>query len=114
MMFDVGQRAGSATLRLYGEFDVMISPWVADLISGILATRPRRLLVDVRQVSFVDSTAVNVLVRAAKQARQIETALAVVNPIEAVRLTFNLTGLDHILPIYDTLARADRGTLFSH
>jgi anti-anti-sigma factor len=114
MMFDVGQRAGSATLRLYGEFDVVTSPWVADLISGILATRPRRVVIDVGRVSFVDSTAVNVLVRAAKQARQIQTALAVINPVESVRLTFNLTGLDHILPIYDTLDRADCGTLFSH
>jgi anti-sigma B factor antagonist len=113
-MFDVGQRAGSATLRLCGEFDVVASPWLADLISGILATRPRRLLVDVGQVSFVDSTAVNVLVRAAKQARQVQTALAVINPIETVRLTFNLTGLDHILPIYDTLERVDCGSLFSH
>ena len=88
-----------------GEIDVHTAPSVDDALAA--AAGPRVAIVaDLTTVEFIDSTGLSVLVRALARARDDEGSLAVVAPTERVLKVLRLTGLDAVLPVFDTLDAA--------
>jgi len=59
----------------------------------------RRILVDLQRVSFMDSTALGVLVRGVRQLEQGNARVRVVLPRGTARRIFEITTLDTVLPI---------------
>jgi anti-sigma B factor antagonist len=55
-------------LTLSGELDVATAPDLEQVLEEILAQSPRRLLLDLDELTFVDSAGVSVLIRAKKAA----------------------------------------------
>jgi anti-sigma B factor antagonist len=51
-------------------------------------------------VTFVDSTALGVLIGATKQLQATDGALAIVCPHEKIRRVFQITGLDRVLAMH--------------
>ena len=89
-----------------GELDA----YVADELSAALgrADAETRLIVDLTSVSFMDSTALGVLVRSVRdrEGRGLETR--VVLPRGTARRIFELTALDQALPVSPSLEEAMR------
>jgi anti-sigma B factor antagonist len=46
-------------VSIAGELDISNVPDLADRVEGALAARPRRMVVDVSEVSFADSSAIS-------------------------------------------------------
>jgi len=57
------------TIRLFGELDLRSAREMQSALSEAVGDRTRELIVDLRKVSFIDSTALGALVRAAEQLR---------------------------------------------
>lgn len=74
---------------------------------GPVSTRPGcALIVDLTDVSFIDSTGLGVLVTALKHTREAGGSLDVVVAAPRVLKVLALTGLDVVIPLHATLDEA--------
>ncbi|MER6978821.1 STAS domain-containing protein [Streptomyces carpinensis] len=62
-----------------------------------------RFIVDLRRVTFMDSTGLGVLVGILKRIRTHEGELRLVITRREIHKIFQLTGLHHVFSIYDSL-----------
>jgi anti-sigma B factor antagonist len=102
----IDQEQEAAVLTAQGELDAYAAP---DLTSGLEeAGTPGPFVADLSRVSFMDSTALGVLVRALKDAAARGVAARVVLPRSAARRIFEITTLDRVLPVADSPSAALR------
>ncbi|XVQ11236.1 STAS domain-containing protein [Spirillospora sp. CA-255316] len=107
MDFDVNllRQDRCAVVRVRGEIDVVSrEPFEASMSEALEAGGP--MVVDMRQVTFCDSTGLNAIVTANKRAIERGTAIALVALPPRVRRVFRITAVDEFIPIYDTLREA--------
>jgi anti-anti-sigma factor len=87
-------------LMLTGDIDMSCSEEIGDLGVGTLEShRIRRLVVDLSEVTFMDSTGLNALVRMNRAASAQGKLLSLRYPPERVRKTLSITALDTVLRI---------------
>jgi anti-sigma B factor antagonist len=87
-----------------GELDAFVAP---DLTSALeRAGKTPRLVVDLASVSFLDSTALGVLVRSVREIRSRGGDVRVVLPAGTARRIFEITTLDRALPTAESRAQA--------
>lgn len=82
-----------------GEVDVYTAPTVRDAISKVLAAGHHNIVADLRDVGFLDSTGLGVLVGRLKAVRMLEGQMRVVITNPHVLRNFKITGLDNIFAI---------------
>jgi anti-sigma B factor antagonist len=88
---------GDAVLvTLTGELDLASSEAVRAHCEQALASRPRRLVIDMRGVAFCDSTGIEALIRARAAAAGQGARLEVVNVHGIALTTLEITG---VLPL---------------
>ena len=100
---------GTATLRLIGELDLGTGEQAE---AAIARTRGvERLVIDLRELTFVDSTGIQALLRADMTAREDGTELLLIRGPRAVARLFGLLELDAQLNVVDEVpeAAADEG-----
>jgi anti-sigma B factor antagonist len=95
----VSEHEGDTVLRAAGELDVNTAPELREQLARLINDGVRRIVVDLTDVSFVDSTALSVLVSALKRLRQADGDLALASPNPSVRRVFEITGLTRLFPI---------------
>jgi anti-sigma B factor antagonist len=81
-------------LAVSGELDLLTSPRLEEALGAVIeGERPARVVVDLKAVSFFDSSALNVLLNMQREASAHDVQLAVVasRPVERV---LTLTGVD--------------------
>lgn len=94
-----------------GELDVMTAPRLLTAIRGVLDSGRGVVVVDLSGISFLSSAGLGVLVDAAETAGEAAAARRarlrlVVDDQRPVLLPLKITGLDHTLALYDTVADA--------
>ena len=89
-------------LALAGEFDLSNATQLEDAIKEVERDRPALLVLDLRELTFMDSTGLRVMVSADARARDDARRLAVVQGPESVHRVFRITGLDDHLDIVET------------
>jgi anti-sigma B factor antagonist len=100
--FDTDQ--GVAVVTGSGELDAFVAD---DLTSALrTAAQTGRVLVDLSAVSFMDSTALGILVRAVRDVEGRRRAIRVVLPVGTARRIFEITTLDRVLPVAGSRADA--------
>ena len=83
-----------------GELDAFAAP---DLESAFLEVRGEvRVLADLARVTFMDSTALGVIVRSVRELAEEGAHVQVVLPVGSARRIFEITTLDRALPIAAT------------
>ena len=87
-----------------GELDAFVAPDLTATFSAI--ADDRRLIVDLTGVSFMDSTALGLLVRMVREAPERSAEVRVVLPRGAARRIFEITTLDRVLPVCASRAEA--------
>ncbi len=92
-----------------GEVDVFTAPDLDTELDGLIAAGSSRLVVDLSDVAFLDSTGLGVLVKALKHAREAGGWLHLVVTSDRIRKIFEITGLDASIPIFDTAQDAITG-----
>jgi anti-sigma B factor antagonist len=88
-----------------GEIDISTVSQMRECLFG-LAASGRPLVVDLDQVSFIDSTGLAALVGTAKRATACGGRLYAVCSQPKIRHLFGLTGLDCWIPLASTLGEA--------
>jgi len=91
-------------VRLAGEIDLYNADQVRAALAGAIAETPGRVVVDLSQVEFVDSTALGVLVEASSKLGG--SALLLAAPQLETRRALKVTGLDTHLPVHDSVGDA--------
>lgn len=90
---------GRATVVVCGEVDLYTADQLHAALAKAVESGARQLTVDLSLVGFLDSTALGVLIAAAKLL-PADDALDIVCPNEKIRRVFELTGLDGVFAIY--------------
>jgi anti-sigma B factor antagonist len=106
--FSVAQhREGSAGLvTVSGEVDVETAPRLRKAILAVLEEGGQDLVVDLRSVSFLDSTALGVLVAGLKRAREAGGDLQLVATGTHILRMLAITRLDAVFNVYPDLESA--------
>ena len=94
------EHAGFALVRVTGEFDLAAVEAVETAMLTVEARHPLVIL-DLRGVSFLDSTGLRAIVSADSRSREGGSELKIVRGSEAVQKLLYLAGLDKILPLID-------------
>jgi len=85
-----------------GEIDLFTAPELKQKLTDAIEGGKTRIVVDLSDTSFLDSTALGVLIGAVKRLRSREGALVIVNTDQNIAKTFEITGLDQIFTILST------------
>ena len=89
-----------------GELDLHTAELLREKLSDVLELGGRRVLLDLTGVSFMDSTAMSVLVAAAKALRSSSGQLVLVADDPRVTRVIEITGLGRVLRIESSLPEA--------
>jgi anti-sigma B factor antagonist len=102
----VVEQDGSATVvRLTGELDLYNAHEVRRALFAAAAESPERLVVDLSDVRFIDSTALGVLVEARRQLPNRRAFLLASPGLETSR-ALQISGLDRHFSVHGSLADA--------
>jgi anti-sigma B factor antagonist len=94
---DVEHCGRVVVVRASGELDAFAVP---DLEAAFAVLgQERRIVADLERVSFMDSTALGVLVRRVRELREVDAEVRVVLPRGTARRIFEITALDGALPV---------------
>jgi anti-sigma B factor antagonist len=91
-----------------GEIDLFTAPELKQVLTEAVEQGKSRVVVDLSETTFLDSTALGVLIGAVKRLRSREGALAIVNTDTNIAKTFEITGLDQVFTILPTRDEALR------
>ena len=91
---------------LEGEIDIYSAPEFKEVLVNSIEGGAHRIIVDLTEVTFIDSTALGVLVSGAKRVRPRNGNLDIVCSDENIIRIFEITGLDRIFGIYPSRVEA--------
>ena len=91
----------TAIVNVAGEIDLNTSSAFQQGLLGVLDESPRRIVVNLSGVSYMDSSGVASLVKLLSRVRRNGTSLRLCGLNERVRGVFEITRLDSVFEIYD-------------
>jgi len=83
---------GTALVNITGELDLSSVPGVEVALEAFLVASPDRVVLDMSAVTFMDSSGIAMLLRAAERVARLEVR----NPSDSVQLVLRTTGLTSI------------------
>lgn len=96
------QEHGNVVLvTVSGDVDVYTAAGLRDHLDRLIATGHRHLVLDLREVPFMDSTGLGVLVGRLKLTRLQKGSLRVACTVPRILRVFEITGLNQVLAVYD-------------
>jgi anti-sigma B factor antagonist len=90
----VESASDAAVVTVAGEIDIASAPELRDALTQAVRGSPRRLTVDLAQVSFIDSSGLNALASVTRESPDIEVVLA--SPSRQCRRVLEVSGLDRV------------------
>ena len=91
----------AVVIRLAGELDVYNADQVRAALTGAASAGPSRVVVDLGEVEFMDSTALGVLIEARRSLP--EGALRLASPQLETMRALKVSGLDRHLSLHDSV-----------
>jgi anti-sigma B factor antagonist len=92
--------------RVHGDLDLTTAPRLREQLVATLTSTATRLVLDLQDVAFIDSTGLGVLVGILKRTRTLGGDLRLVSTRPALRDLLRLTDLDQALRCFDDVASA--------
>jgi anti-sigma B factor antagonist len=96
---ETGRDGDAAWVRPLGELDLDTAPQLDQELAAVRATGADRLVLDMRALTFMDSTGLRLVIRWDTEAREQGFEFAIVPGPEVVQRVFRLTGMDEHLPV---------------
>ncbi|HEX5224651.1 MAG TPA: STAS domain-containing protein [Solirubrobacteraceae bacterium] len=84
---------GTAVVAVRGELDIQTVPQLQAVVAPVLAANPTRLVLDVQELAFVDSSGIALWVRWAGEVEELELR----EPSPLLRRVVSAMGLDRKL-----------------
>lgn len=100
LLLDVTERDGWAVLAVGGEVDVATAPRLRERLIELVNSGKHRIVVDLSDVDFLDSTGLGVLVGALKRVRSHDGDLALVCTESRILKVFEITGLTKVFAMH--------------
>lgn len=91
-----------AILKLAGRFDAFSAHKVEQLLKSITTSVPANAIIDLANVTFIDSTGLAILLQGLKRCQQQEGNLYLCNLQQPTRIIFELTRFDIVFSIFDS------------
>lgn len=102
----VAEVDGVPVVSISGEVDVATAPILRDRLQELAAGGASTVVVDLHQMTFLDSTGLGVLVGALKRCREGGGELRLVAPQPRILKLLDITGLMGVFSLHDTVAEA--------
>jgi anti-sigma B factor antagonist len=103
---------GHTVVKLCGELDIASAPYVREQLLVMLdRDRPHRLILDLSELEFMDSSGTAVLVNTERRARILGCTLALVAPQTAVSRVLRISGLDQYFLVLESFSAVDQAGL---
>lgn len=99
-------------LRIAGELDLVTSPVVETTLTDLLDVGWRQIVIDLRALSFLESTGLRTLIEATRCAHARDCVLTLIPGPHAVQRLFALTGTQHLFT-FDEKASGGKRTLLA-
>src|SRR4051794_22723416 len=101
----VEARDGGTVVRLGGELDLYNAPVLREALLAAAKAEPTRLVIDLAEVDFIDSTALGALVEV-RGRLAADAPLLLPAPQPETRRALQVSGLDRHLAVHDTVDAA--------
>jgi len=88
-------------MSVTGEIDLYTAPTLQSELMSALGPGSVKLIVDMSGVDFCDSTGINVLLAAHRQARERGGDLQLASPASATRKVLQVTGLETVFTVLE-------------
>jgi len=92
---------GGAVLAVSGEVDVATAPALRQAVVRAVDSRPSRVVIDLSAVSFMDSSALGVLISGYKYAQGAGVPMALASPAPGVYRLLRTSGMVEIFEVVD-------------
>jgi anti-sigma B factor antagonist len=102
-------RARSDVLPLKGEIDLHVSPSVTASLNAMIEKKPKRLVVDLSDVTYIDSAGLAALIEAMQKVEAYEGKFLLAGLQETVRSIFEISRLDQVFQIFPDVDAALAG-----
>ncbi len=87
-------------LEISGSFDIYTASSVREWLDQKASEIPANIVIDLSDVHFINSTALAILIRGMKQAREQDGDICLCGLQQPVRMVLELTQLDKVFEIY--------------
>jgi anti-sigma B factor antagonist len=104
-VLSVESKDGIAIVQLAGELDLYNAPDVRTALQQATADGPERVVVDLSEVEFIDSTALGVLIESRSKMTNGRAFLLAAPGLET-RRALKISGLDRHFAVHDTVPAA--------
>jgi len=101
----IRRESGAVVVALAGELDLYNANDVREALVGVTSEEPARLVVDLADVTFIDSTALGVLIEARSRMANRRAFLLAAPGMETQR-ALEISGLDKHFSIHDSVDQA--------
>jgi anti-sigma B factor antagonist len=98
---EVRNHGRAAVISVSGELDLASSPALQEELDRLASSDTDLLIIDLRELDFMDSTGLSVLVRAHQRAEEHGRQLAMVKGPQQVQRLLSLTGVGDRLRLVD-------------
>ncbi|HOJ94128.1 MAG TPA: STAS domain-containing protein [Fervidobacterium nodosum] len=106
-MFDFTKHGDISVIKLNGDLNISNSMDFKDwIISEFLDKKIVKILLDMSDIKSLDSFALGVLIGIYKRVILAGGRLCILSPNENIKRLFEITGMDKLLKIYNTLSEA--------
>jgi anti-sigma B factor antagonist len=102
------RRDRSEVLPLKGEIDLHVSPSVTASLNAMVEKKPRRLVVDLSDVTYIDSAGLAALIEAMQKVEGYGGKFLLAGLQETVRSIFEISRLDQVFQIFPNVDAARR------
>jgi anti-sigma B factor antagonist len=106
LTIDVSTTPQTAIVRLSGELDIATAPALEEKL-GELSQEITQVVLDLRELAFIDSTGLRVVLGLANGLGENRAQVVIVRGPEPVQRVFTLTGADRELVMVDDPAELD-------
>jgi anti-sigma B factor antagonist len=103
---ETNKQGQADVLTLRGEIDVYTAPRLRQAIIDLVEGGARHIVVDMGAVDFLDSTGLGVLVGGLKRVKIQDGELSIVTSQDKILKIFDITGLNKVFSIHDSLDSA--------
>ncbi|HET8562058.1 MAG TPA: STAS domain-containing protein [Marmoricola sp.] len=88
-----------AVVKLAGDLDMLSAPDLSDTLNELLESGARKVVVDMSDLAFMDSSGLSAILGAHQTAEKHDAALTLFGPNERVIRLVNITGLGDVFEI---------------
>jgi anti-sigma B factor antagonist len=103
---ETSTRGADVVLAVAGDIDIHTAPQVRDRLAGLASDGCTSVIVDLAEVTFLDSSALGALVAAHRDLAAVGGSLRLAAPQPHVRKVFRITRLSDVIPLYDSVEAA--------